>query len=814
MRRFLFGLVVTMVMLGALGAAGVYAGYEYFSRDLPDPQTLADYQPATTTRVHAGDGRLMGEFAAERRIFVPYGAIPERVRQAFIAAEDKNFYQHQGVDPISIARAAVQNVQALTTGARPIGGSTITQQVVKNMLLTNERSLDRKIREAILAFRMDQVLSKDRVLELYLNEIFLGYRAYGVAQAALNYFNKSLDQLTIGEAAFLAGLPKAPSNYDPVQFPDRARERRDYVIDRMREDGHITQEEAVAARAEPIQVRRREAEEVVRADYFLEEIRRQLIQRFGEDAVLKGGLSVRASLEPSLQAHADQALRNGLITYDRRHGWRGPMARDVIQRAGQEDWQRRVNGVQAPPGIAPWRLAVVLQVTDRDVEVGTQGTPGVRGRIPMAELTWAAPWQPEQRVGPAPRRPQEVLAVGDLVLVEPVSLGPDGRTRYPEGTFGLRQIPDIGGALVAMDPHTGRVLAMSGGWSFEVSQFNRATQAMRQPGSSFKPFVYMAALDHGFAPNTIVLDAPFVVDQGAGQRWRPQNYSERFYGPTPMRTGMEQSRNLMTVRMAEAIGMDKVADYAQRFGVVDRLQPVLSMSLGAGETTLMRMTAGYAMMVNGGKRITPSLIDRVQDRDGRTVFRHDDRNCTGCNAETFASPTPPRLVDTREQVVDPMTAYQMVSMLQGVVQRGTGGSVAAVGKPLAGKTGTTNDENDAWFVGFSPDLAVGVYLGFDTPKHMGRGEGGSRAAAPVFREFMTHALKDRPATPFRVPPGIRLVRINPETGDLAGPNDRNALVEAFKPGTEPAPGRPSQLQQSLGGSTPQPPGGAGVGGLY
>ncbi len=816
MPRFLFGLLVTIILLGALSAAGLYAGYQYYARDLPDPETLRDYQPPTTTRVHAADGRLMAEFAAERRIFVPYRAIPARVKQAFIAAEDKNYYQHQGVDPISIARAVVQNLRAVTDGGSMIGGSTITQQVVKNMLLTNERSFDRKVREAIIAYRMDQVLSKDRVLELYLNEIFLGYRSYGVAQAALNYFNKPLDQLTIGETAFLAALPKAPNNYDPVQFPDRARERRDYVIERMREDGHISPEQAAAARAETIQVRRRDAEEMARADYFTEEVRRQLIARFGEEAVLKGGLSVRASLDPELQVFADQALRGGLIAYDRRHGWRGPMAKDLIQRPNQPDWQRRLAGVQTPPGIAPWRLAVVLALTEQHAEIGIQGADGATGRIPMTELAWARPWQPEQRVGNPPRRPSDVFGVGDLVLVEPVQRTEDNRTAYPPNTFGLRQIPDVGGALVAMDPHTGRVLAMSGGWSFEVSQFNRATQAQRQPGSSFKPFVYMAALDNGFQPNSIVLDAPFVVDTGPGQRWRPQNYSERFYGPIPMRVGMEQSRNLMTVRMAEAIGMDKVVDYAQRFGIVDRMQPVLSMSLGAAETTVMRMTTGYAMMVNGGKRITPSVIDRVQDREGRTVFRHDERACTGCNADQLQGAAPPRIADTRDQVVDPATAYQMVAMLQGVVQRGTGGAIgAALRQPLAGKTGTTNDENDAWFVGFTPDLAVGVYIGFDTPRHMGRGEGGSRTAAPVFQAFMANALRNRTVPPFRVPPGVRLVRINPETGELASANDAKAIMEAFKPGTEPVAGQRPPLQAGTSGAAPPTStGGAGVGGLY
>lgn len=777
-----------MIFLCVVGIAGAAAVFWHFGQDLPDYAQLHDYQPPMATRVHAGDGRLMAEYAIERRIFVPIAAIPKTVIDAFLSAEDKNFYEHPGIDITGIGRALVSNVNNLGSNRRQAGGSTITQQVAKNFLLGNEASLRRKVREAILAFRLEQALTKDRILELYLNEIYLGFGSYGVATAALNYFNRSLDDLTVAEAAYLAVLPKAPNNYNPNQFPERAKVRRDWVIERMVEDGVLSTADAATARATPITIRKRDAEETFRADYFAEEVRKELAARFGDAGLYKGGLSVRTTLDPKLQVIADRVLKNGLMAYDRRHGWRAqPLAKDFPVTG---DWQKPLNALQLPPVLPGWDLAVVLKLEADGAEIGLRS--GAKGRIPMSELAWARPVQPEQKLGPAVRRPADVFALGDVVLVEAVQTAPDGRTRHPPNSYGLRQIPDVGGGLIALDPHTGRVLAMTGGWSFELSQFNRAIQAQRQPGSSFKPFVYMSALDNGFTPSTQVLDAPFVIDQGAGLgKWKPLNYTERFYGPVPLRTALEQSLNLVTVRVADMIGMERVADYAQRFGVVDRLPRFLSMSLGAGETTLLRLTTGYAMIVNGGRQISPTLIDRIQDRDGKTIFRHDRRICEACLLAEWDGTAPPKQIDDRAQIVEPSTAYQMVSMLQGVVDRGTGTVIKTVGKPLAGKTGTTNDYTDAWFIGFSPDLVVGVFLGFDTPRTLGTRETGGGTAAPIFRDFMAAALADTPGIPFRIPPGVRLVRVNGETGAMAAAGDGKVIFEAFKPGTEPRPDRPN-----------------------
>ncbi|MBI3709153.1 MAG: penicillin-binding protein 1A [Proteobacteria bacterium] len=775
MIKFLKWLIILSIFGVVLGIGGAFGGLWYFGRGLPDYQQLADYQPATLTRVHAGDGRILAEFATERRLFVPINAIPKRVSNAILSAEDKNFFSHPGVSVPGILRAAVVNL--INRGQkRPEGASTITQQVAKNFLLGNEVSLKRKAREAILAVRIENALTKDRILELYLNEIYLGASSYGVAAAALNYFNKSLDELTIAEAAYLAGLPKGPNNYNPVRHPEAAKIRRDWVIGRMLDDGWITEAEAAEARATPLVAPRRGESDTVRADYFTEEVRRELLARYGEDGLLRGGLSVRTTLDPRLQDIAERVLRKGLQAYDRRHGWRAPLGR-IDPGPG---WETRLAALPRPAGLGAWLVAVALDVRADGVEIGFGD--GRLGYIAFADMQWARTRKDDQRLGPPLRQPADQMSPGEVVAVEPADAPTDNSGRQP---FLLRQIPNVGGGIVALDPHTGRVLAMSGGWSFESSQFNRVTQAMRQPGSSFKPFVYLAALDSGFTPASLVLDAPFVIDQGPGLAlWKPKNYSHNFLGPSPLRVGIEQSRNQMTVRLAQNIGMEKVADYAERFRIVDRMPQQLSMALGAGETTLMRMATGYAMIVNGGKRITPTLIDRVQDRNGKTIFRHDMRGCEACSVAGWQNQPPPELPDTREQVVGAATAYQMVSMLQGVVERGTGRRIKDLGRPLAGKTGTTNDSNDAWFLGFSPDLVVGIFVGFDSPRTLGANEQGASVAVPIFKEFMGEALKEQPVIPFRVPPGIRLVRVNPTNGQLARPGERDAIWEAFKPGTE------------------------------
>ena len=765
-------LLISAIVLVVAAAGGAVLVFQKYGSDLPDYGQLATYEPPITTRVHAADGRLISEFATEKRVFVPVVAMPKRVIQAFLAAEDDTFYTHPGIDFRGIVGAALTNIANMGENRRPVGASTITQQVAKNFLLSSEVSFDRKIKEAILAFRIEKVLSKDRILELYLNEIYLGQGSYGVVAAAQNYFNKPLDMLTLEEAAFLAGLPKAPNNYNPVRFPEAAMARRNYVLGRMATVNYISTSEAQLASAVPLRMTPRQ-DENIRAPHFSEEVRRIVLARYGEAGLYQGGLSVRTTLEPRLQEIATASLRKGLTSYDRRHGWRGPVARIAIG----TNWAQQLGALEPPKGLGPWTLGVVLGVDDKAATVGLAN--GSRGTIPLAEMTWARAHTDGERLGPRVNKPADVVAIGDVVPVERIE-------GAPEGTFALRQIPAAQGSLVAIDPHTGRVVAMVGGFSYDQSEFNRATQAMRQPGSAFKPFVYIAALENGFTPSSKVLDAPFVFDQGPGlPLWKPENYSRQFYGPSTLRLGIEKSRNLMTVRLAQFVGMDKVADYARRFGVIEKMPQMLSMSLGAGETTLLRLTTGYAMIVNGGKKIEPTLIDRVQDRNGKTIYRHDSRPCPNCVQAAWTNQPEPAIADTREQIVDPAVAYQMVSMLQGVVDRGTGASIREVGKTLGGKTGTSDESKDTWFVGFSADLAVGVFVGFDHPKSLGKTEQGASTAAPIFKDFMAAALAETPDVPFRIPAGVRLVRVDAESGLPARVGSGKTILEAFRPGSEP-----------------------------
>jgi penicillin-binding protein 1A len=773
---YLFALGFLLLLGG--GVAGYFVIQRY-SQDLPDYSQLANYNPPVVTRVLAGDGRLMAEYALEKRIFVPVTAIPKRLINAFLAAEDKNFYSHPGIDITGIAQATLNDIIHIGSDRRPIGASTITQQVAKNFLLGNEVSFRRKIREIILALRIEKAFTKDRILELYLNQIYLGGGNYGVTAAALNYFDKSLDDLTIGECAYLGSLPKAPNNYDLAKHADAALVRRNWVIGRMLDDGFISADDARAALAEPLVMHPRSATETVSADYFTEEVRRELVARFGEDALYKGGLTVRTSLDPHLQAIADGVLRKGLENYDRQHGYRGPVAH--VDASG--NWPEALASVNDPPGLYDWQLGLVLSTDAKAAKIGLRD--GSSGEIPLAELAWARHVDDKHNLGAAIRKPSDAIAVGDVVMVEKMAKDSQGHD-YPDGTYGLRQIPEISGAMLAMDPHTGRILAVTGGWSFQISEFDRALQAMRQPGSAFKPIVYLTALENGMTPSTVVMDAPIVIDQGKGlPLWRPENFEKSFLGPTTLRVGLEKSRNLMTIRVAQAIGMNKIADMAKRLGVVDELEPVLAMALGAAETTVLRLTNAYAEIDDGGKQLTPTLIDRVQDKLGHTIFRHDERPCDGCSGVTWNNQPPPTIPDTREQLVDPLSDYQILHMMEGVVQRGTGAIIGTLGRPLAGKTGTTNNSNDVWFVGFSPDLALGCYMGYDQPRSLGNFATGGDIIAPLFRDFMAAALKDQPSVPFRIPPGIRLVRVNLDTGQRAQPGDQKVIVEAFKPGTEP-----------------------------
>jgi penicillin-binding protein 1A len=771
-----FGLLFaagTIIFVAAVAAAAGLLWH--FSQSLPDYSQLQDYEPAVMTRVHASDGSLLAEYARERRLYIPIQAVPKLVTHAFVAAEDKNFYEHGGIDFSGIARAATLYIQQYGSGRRPQGASTITQQVAKNFLLTNELSFARKIKEALLAMKIERAFSKERILELYLNEIYLGMGAYGVAAASLLYFDKSVHELSVAEAAYLAALPKAPNNYHPFRQRERALERRNYVLDRMAEDHYITAQEAEKAKKEPLKITPRPTgAHIFAAEYFAEEVRRYIYDNFTEKKLYEGGLSVRTTLDPKMQVLARKVLVDGFVNFDEQHGYRG--AAQKIDPAG--DWGAKLAEVKALSDVAPWRLAVVLEADDASARIGLQPSrePGgalskerETGTIALEGMKWA------KARGKTPTKVSQVLSPGDVVYVEPLG----------GGQFRLRQVPEVSGAIVVMDPQTGRVLAMAGGFSYDQSQFNRATQALRQPGSSFKPLVYAAALDNGYTPSTVVLDAPIEIDTGTGI-WAPENYTRKYYGPSTLRFGIEQSRNVMTVRLAQDIGMPLIGEYAKRFGVYDNLPPYLSFALGAGETTLLRMVGAYAMFDNGGRKIQPTLIDRIQDRYGHTIYKHDSRECRGCDADKWADQNEPTLIDKRERVLDPMTAYQITSIMEGVVQRGTATVVKEVGKPIAGKTGTTNDEKDAWFIGFSPDLVVGVYLGYDKPRHLGRGATGGVLAAPIVRDFMKVALADKPAVPFRVPPGIKLIRIDPRSGMRAGPGDQRVILEAFKPGTAPS----------------------------
>ncbi len=783
--RLLGYLFAAGVFVALIGAAAIAYIIWLANKDLPDYEKLSRYKPPVMTRVHAGDGALLAEYAHERRLFVPIQMIPSLVVKAVISAEDKNFYEHNGIDPMGILRAIKINVENRLSGRkrRLVGASTITQQVAKNFLLSNEQKYERKLKEALLAMKIERTFSKDQILELYLNEIYLGLGSYGFAAASLNYFGKPLHKLDLAEAAYLAGLPKAPSNYHPFKYRAKALERRNYVIRRMFENGYIDARSKEQALAAPLKVKPRKfGARLVAAEYFAEEVRRRVIKIYDEKKLYEGGLSIRTSLDPEMQRLARKALTDGLVAFDRRKGWRGPVTR--IDTSG--DWGIALGKIKSPTDITPWRLAVVLDVGDNGAAIGLKpvrqdsgklGDQRQTGEISLAEIKWARRAQKGGGLGPKIRKATDVLQTGDVIYVAPSEAG--------DNLWRLMQVPEVSGGLVAMDVHTGRVFAIVGGFSFQMSQFNRAVQAKRQPGSTFKPFVYAAALDNGYTPSSVVMDAPIAVRQSSGKIWKPQNYGKKFYGPSTLRLGIEKSRNVMTVRLAQDMGMKTVVEYARKFGIYDRLLPVLSMALGAGETTLLRMTTAFSMLANGGKKIQATLIDRIQDRYGKTIFRHDTLTCQTCVAEKWENQEEPELIDLREQILNPYTAYQITSMLEGVVQRGTGRRVRAVGKPLAGKTGTSNDSKDVWFIGFSPDLAVGVFVGYDNPRPMGRGATGGSVAAPIFRDFMKMALAGKPAIPFRVPDGIALMRINRKTGQLARKGDKDVILEAFKPGNMP-----------------------------
>ncbi len=772
----LFSVVTVGAVMGVLTVGAVFYMY---GRDLPNHEQLAQYTPPTISRIYSAEGRIIDEFSQERRLFTPVEEVPDLVKGAFISAEDKNFYEHGGFDARGIAAAVVEAVE--TRGKRVRGASTIPQQVVKNFLLSSDRSAERKIKELILAVRLESTLSKDKILELYLNEIFLGQNSYGVTAAAQTYFNKTLAELSVEEAAYLGALPQRPTALHPVRNKEDFIARRNFVLREMLENGYIDQEAYEKARVAPLLTVQNGDFEGFRQqlpprDYFTDEIRRQLSRDFGEGQFLGGGLTVRATFDPEMQLEAARALRAQLEAYDRDTGkWHGTDLKIAADRLGDEEsWRAALAEVEIARDIEGWFPAVVLSEGDSSVRIGIEGVAEDEDGhfIPRDDVRWIS----------GVSTPGEILDVGDVVHVRAM-------TRDDDGSFirwTLRQVPEVQGGFMAMDVNSGRVIAMQGGFSYQHSVFNRATQATRQPGSSFKPFVYAAALDSGFTPATIIIDAPIEVDTGAGI-WRPKNASNQFYGPTPLRTGIERSRNLMTVRLAEEIGMDVVANYAERFGVYDRMGRFLANALGSEETTLYRMVAAYSMFANGGQRIEPTLVDRVQDRWGKTIYRHDARECEECAQPSLEAGRAPRIVSNRRQVMDPVTAYQLTSMMQGVVERGTAAGAVNLPVPTAGKTGTTNDEKDAWFIGFTSNIAAGCYIGYDNPRPMGRGAGGGRLCAPVFQKFMEKAVAVYGGGPFEVPPGGRFINIDRVTGERLpdGVSGPNVVAEYFRDGEEP-----------------------------
>ncbi|WP_099245508.1 penicillin-binding protein 1A [Pelagimonas phthalicica] len=785
MTRFIlsfFGAIFSVITMGTIMVAlSVGAIFWMYGRDLPSHEHLAQYTPPTISRIYSTEGQVIDEFAQERRLFTPAGEIPDLVKHAFVSAEDKNFYSHQGYDLRGIVAAGVQAVQSRGRDVR--GASTITQQVMKNFLLSGDRRIDRKIKEIILAARVESALSKEKILELYLNEIFLGQNAYGVTAAAQVYFNKTLSELAPHEAAFLASLPKAPSQFHPVRKKERVTGRRNFVLKEMYENGYISWDTYQSERLLPLKsVQNGDYEPYARSlpprDYFTDEIRRQLSRDFGEEQFFSGGYSVRATLDPDMQVEAAHALQRSLEQYDRGLGqWRGTGKKIEAEQLGSEEaWREALSNTRVARDVdlvSQWHPAVVLDVRENELVIGIEGIDlnDPRGnRVPRKDTNWFK------------GNLFENFERGDVIHVR--EMKDDNGGAFIRWT--LRQVPRVQGGFMAMDVNTGRVIAMQGGFSYQNSVFNRATQAQRQPGSSFKPFVFAAALDSGYTPATIVVDAPIEINTPHGV-WRPKNASNKFYGPTPLRTGIEQSRNLMTIRLAQEVGMDVVASYAEKFGMYDNMGRVLANALGADETTLYKVVAAYAMFANGGERVQPTLIDRVQDRYGTTIFSHDaaegnKRVCVNCDDPNLTSGRSPRIINDRERVMDPVTAYQLTSMMQGVVQRGTARKTVNLSVPTAGKTGTTNDAKDVWFVGFTSNIVAGCYIGYDTPRSLGRGASGGGMCGPVFTRFMQKATKKYGGGKFKVPEECEFVKIDRFSGARVGEgaSGDNVVSECFR----------------------------------
>ncbi len=738
----------------ALGLISVFLILWYFSAELPDYKILSNYKPAISSRVHSGEGQLIAEYALQKRLFVPYESIPKKVVNSFLSAEDKNFFSHPGVDAKSITRAVIKNVKNIFSEKRLEGASTITQQVAKNFLLTNEVSIKRKIKEAILAFRIERAYSKERIMELYLNQIYLGEGTYGIAAASLEYFDKAVNNLNYEETALLAALPKAPSKYNPYKSKKKAKQRRNLVLKNLYENSYITNTEYKNLIKKKILLKKRKIKLLEEANFYSEEVRRIISDKYGYDDLYKGGLSIRTPLNSYYQIEALNALREGLEEYDKRHGWRGP-----LDNIAKNNWFEKIKDLKTDESLG-WKMAKVISLNKLSIKIETEDKK--IGFVDFKNINWVRK-----------KSFDEFLNINDIIYVKKID----------KDKWNLKQLPKINGAIVVMDPYTGRVLAMAGGFSFKLSEFNRATQAKRQPGSAFKPFVYAAALENGFTPSTLVLDAPFVMDQGEGKKtWKPENYGKKFYGPSTLRTGIEKSRNLMTVRVAQKVGFDQISKITNNFGIYKDIPEVLSVSLGAAETTLVKLTNAYSTFVNGGKKVNPIFIDRIQDRRGKTIYNSDERKCLGCEEISYLKDEIPTIEDNRDQIISTETAYQITSMMEGVIKRGTGRKLRNLNLPLAGKTGTTNKNMDAWFLGFTSKLVIGVYVGYDEPKSLGKYETGAKAALPIFKTFVKRVVKKSDARPFRIPINIKLVLVDPETGLPSNQNTKKIIYEAFKSG--------------------------------
>ncbi len=732
----------------------IFSAFWYFSSGLPDYKKLANYEPPVSSRVYGDSGELIAEYAIQKRLFIPIESIPDVVINSFLSAEDKNFFVHPGVDAKGITRAVLNNIENIVQGKRLEGASTITQQVAKNFLLTSEVSLRRKIKEAILAFRIEKSYSKNRILELYLNEIYLGQGTYGVASASLEYFNKSVRELDYNEAALLAALPKAPSKYNPYKNKDLAKKRRDLVLKNLEENGYISKKDLKIFLKKNIKLNKRKVLLVEEAQSFTEEVRRIINTEYGFKKVYSEGLSISTPLNGKYQIAALNALRSGIESYDKRQGWRGP----IINVYKDKDWQNKVNNLKIDKTLN-WEIAQIIRVEKYLTEIKILNK-NLKGKILFEGLKWTGK-----------KNFNELLSDGDIIFVQKKS----------SDIWTLKQLPKVNGGIVVMDPFNGKVKALVGGYSFVSSEFNRATQAKRQPGSAFKPIVYAAALENGFLPNSLILDAPFVSKQGEGlKKWKPQNYGKKFYGPSTLRMGVEKSRNLMTVRVAQQLGFDKIAKISKDLGVYEDVPELLSVSLGSNETTLLKITNAYCSFVNGGKKINPNLITRIQDRRGKTIYNFDKRQCEGCEIVKLDQDFVPKIIDKNKQVISEETAYQMTSILEGVVERGTGKKLRTLKVPLAGKTGTTNKNFDAWFIGFTSDLAIGVYIGYDEPKSLGKFETGSKAALPIFKEFIERALYKEDIKPFKSPSNIYFFPVDYKTGEDVSFNNKKAIIEAFK----------------------------------